>query len=197
MSLIYFLMGKSASGKNHIADALLADEDLGLKPVILYTTRPMRIGEEDGVDYHFVDDSQEKSFMDSGKIIEERIYHTVKGDWKYFTADDGIFDNLEEENFLAIGTPDAYEKYRDYFGEDKLWPIYVEVNNGNLLARAVKREGKQENPNFEEVYRRFQADRADFAEERMMKINNLHRFSNDGSLEDCIDSIKSAMKKII
>ncbi len=196
MSLIYFLMGKSASGKNHISDVLLADKDLGLKPVILYTTRPMRIGEEDGVDYHFVDDSQEERLMASGKIIEERIYHTVKGNWKYFTADDGVFDNLEED-FLAIGTPDAYDRYRDYFGEDKIWPIYVEVNDENLLARAIKREGKQEKPNFEEVYRRFQADRIDFSEERMAKIRNLHRFSNDGSLEECISNIRNAIRKNI
>lgn len=186
-------MGKSASGKNHIADALLSDKELNLRPVVIYTTRPMRAGEANGVEYNFVSDREEEALKTQGKIIEERVYHTVHGDWKYFTADDGSFDSVNNKNLLAIGTPEAYDQYKMYFGEDRIRPIYVEVSNGHLLGRAVKRESKQKNPNFEEVYRRFQADKEDFAEEKLKKINKLQRFSNDESLETCIDKIKETI----
>jgi len=45
---IILLVGKSGSGKNHII------RSLGLKPVVTYTTRPMRPGEQQGVEHHFV-----------------------------------------------------------------------------------------------------------------------------------------------
>lgn len=191
MSMIYFLMGKSASGKNHIAEALLEDKDLALEPIVLYTTRPMRATEIDGYDYHFITDREEEAFMKAGKIIEERVYNTVKGDWKYFTADDGTFDKLKEgKRLFVIGTLEAYERYRDYFGEDRICPIYIDVNDATLIERSVRRENKQNDPDFEEVYRRFKADRSDFAPEKLARINKLHRFTNNGNLEDCIRNIK-------
>ena len=55
MAKLYVLMGKSASGKDTVYHRLLADGALNLKPVVLYTTRPRREGEEDGRDYYFVD----------------------------------------------------------------------------------------------------------------------------------------------
>lgn len=53
MSRIMFIMGKSASGKDHIYQSLLEDKDLKLGTVTLYTTRPMREGEVDGREYFF------------------------------------------------------------------------------------------------------------------------------------------------
>ena len=49
MPEIAFIMGKSASGKDKIYKNLIEDESLKLNTVILYTTRPMRAGETDGV----------------------------------------------------------------------------------------------------------------------------------------------------
>ena len=46
------LAGPSASGKTEIAKILM--KDFGIRKVVTHTTRPPRIGEKDGVDYHFV-----------------------------------------------------------------------------------------------------------------------------------------------
>ena len=89
MPEIAFLMGKSSSGKDNIFKALVGDKELNLKTVIMYTTRPMRAGEADGVEYYFVDDKTACELENSDKIIEMRKYQTVYGEWKYFTADDG------------------------------------------------------------------------------------------------------------
>ena len=58
MGKIYYLFGKSASGKDTIYRKLMADESLGLKAVVMYTTRPRRIGETEGKDYHFIDEKR-------------------------------------------------------------------------------------------------------------------------------------------
>ena len=51
MPEIVFIMGKSASGKDNIYQRLADDRELGLKKIIMYTTRPMRAGETQGGEY--------------------------------------------------------------------------------------------------------------------------------------------------
>ena len=81
MPEIAFIMGKSSSGKDHIFKALIEDETLGLSTITMYTTRPMRAGETDGVEYYFVDDNKACEFEKNNKIIEMRKYQTVYGEW--------------------------------------------------------------------------------------------------------------------
>ena len=101
MGKIFYLMGKSASGKDSIYKKIkeMLPE---LKPIVIYTTRPIREGEQEGVEYYFVDDHRLEELQQAGKVIELRAYNTVHGIWKYFTADDGQFD--KEDNLIAIGT---------------------------------------------------------------------------------------------
>ena len=87
MPEIAFIMGKSSSGKDSIFRMLADDKELGLCKVVPYTTRPMRSGETQGVEYNFVDDETACRFENENKIIEIRCYDTVFGVWKYFTAD--------------------------------------------------------------------------------------------------------------
>lgn len=79
MGKIYYLMGKSASGKDHIYENLIQETALDLKPFVLYTTRPIRSGEQDGREYFFVDEKRLSELREAGKIIEERMYSTVQG----------------------------------------------------------------------------------------------------------------------
>ena len=72
MGRIFYIMGKSSSGKDTIYSRLLRDKEFGLKNVLLYTTRPVRQGEADGREYHFVDEERFRQFMDEGKVIEYR-----------------------------------------------------------------------------------------------------------------------------
>lgn len=109
MGKIFYVMGKSSSGKDTIFRELMKDETLGLQEIVLYTTRPIRAGEKDGVDYHFVDDEVLRRFQKEEKVIELRCYNTVMGVWKYFTVDDEHME-LERKDYLAIGTLVSYEK---------------------------------------------------------------------------------------
>ena len=161
MGKIYYLMGKSASGKDHIYEHLIQETALDLKPFVLYTTRPIRSGEQDGREYFFVDEKRLSELREAGKIIEERMYSTVQGPWYYFTADDGQID-LAKHDYLGIGTLESYLKLEAYFGEQAMVPLYVEVDDGLRLSRALERERKQTEPKYAEMCRRFLADCEDF-----------------------------------
>ena len=192
MGKIFCVMGKSASGKDTIYRELLAHKELSLRRVIPYTTRPIRDGEVDGDTYFFCSEKQVQELQDAGKIIELRTYHTVYGPWKYFTVDDGQFDE-QTGNYLMIGTLETYGKIRTYFGEDRVIPIYIEVEDGERLIRAILREREQEKPKYEEMCRRFLADAADFSEENL-KQNGVNTRFNNSELTATIEQIAEYMK---
>lgn len=189
MKKIFYIMGKSATGKDHIYRALAEDPELDLSRLVLYTTRPRREKEENGREYFFTDQERLQQLRTEGKVIEERVYHTVSGDWYYFTADEGQID-LKQRNYLGIGTLESYERMREYFGGGQLVPIYIETEDGLRLERALKREKKQKNPNYEELCRRYLADCADFSPERITEAGIERRFSNNGTLEACVEYVK-------
>ncbi len=186
MGKIFYLMGKSASGKDTIYKKI-KEAIPELKAIVIYTTRPIREKETDGVEYHFVDEARLRKLQKEGKVIELREYDTVHGIWHYFTVDDGQFD--ADCNYLAIGTPESYRAMRGYLGDDRLVPIYIEVDDGVRLERALKRERKQAQPKYKEMCRRFLADAEDFSEENLALAGVTSRYINTGEIDSCVDEI--------
>lgn len=195
MGKIFYIMGKSASGKDSIYEYLLAREDLGLKRIILYTTRPIRDGEEAGREYYFVDQERYRQFEREGRIIEARSYDTVHGVWTYFTADDGQID-LSRHHYLGIGTIESYEKLKAYYKPEDICPIYVEVEDGERLKRALIREQKQKKPKYAEMCRRFIADCEDFSEDKIQAAQITTRFVNDDR-QTCLAMIEKYVKDVL
>jgi guanylate kinase len=187
MGRIFYIMGKSSSGKDTIYKMLIEDKSLDLKRIVPYTTRPIRSGEEDGVEYHFTDEEGMNKLFDDNKIIECRTYNTVYGAWHYFTAKDEQID-LTNNNYLIIGTLQSYVNTRDYFGTDKVIPIYIDLDDGERLSRAIERERKQHEPKYEELCRRYLADAADFSEDNLNNAGITRYFENN-NLEECFREI--------
>ena len=93
MSNFIYIMGKSASGKDTIYKRI--KEQIDVKTYILYTTRPIRDGEIDGITYNFITSEEMKEYIDGEKkqrLIEYRTYNTVHGPWTYATIDDSQFE---------------------------------------------------------------------------------------------------------
>ena len=187
MGKIIYIMGKSSSGKDTIYHRLLEENDWQLKTIVPYTTRPIRIGETEGVSYHFTDEQGFEALRQQGKVIEDRAYNTVHGIWRYFTVDENI--DLEHNNYAIIGTIESYRKTRDYFGKEFIVPIYVELDDGIRLQRALDREKSQDAPKYNEMCRRFLADSEDFSEEKILQAGITKRFINE-NLEQCLQEIK-------
>lgn len=196
MGKIFYIIGKSSSGKDTIYENLLQRKELRLHPLIMYTTRPIRTGETDGVQYHFVTEEQLKALQQEGKVIELRTYHTVFGPWYYFTADRPEVSN-SEVSYLALGTLESFQKIQEHYGREKVYPIYIQVEDEQRLLRAIRREKKQEHPNFKEVCRRYLADEEDFSEEKLQDAGITRRFSNNADRETCMDEVASYIGTIL
>src|SRR3954466_12047741 len=67
--LLFVLSSPSGAGKSTIARMLLESDD-GVAMSISATTRPIRPGEVDGRDYHFVTDQQFEEMVASGAFLE-------------------------------------------------------------------------------------------------------------------------------
>lgn len=193
MGKIFYIIGKSATGKDTIYKRIYEDTQLNLKSIVMYTTRPIREGEIDGITYHFVDENQYGEIKKSGTVIEEKSYHTMHGLWRYFTVNDDQID-LDKNSYIMIGVLQSYVSIREYFGKDKVIPVYIEVDDGVRLERALMREKKPENRKFNEMCRRFLADSEDFSEEKIKDAEITIRFENN-NLEECIEEVKAYIVK--
>lgn len=196
MGKIFYIMGKSASGKDKLFHEIQTNERLKLDKLVIYTTRPIREGEKDGREYHFIDEKRLEALRSQGLIIEERTYQTVAGPWTYATvADDRIVK--PERNCLTIGTLESYNKVRAFCGEESLVPLYIEVDDYIRLQRALSREKLQETPNYAEVCRRFLADAEDFSEENIRAAGITRRFRNDGAFETCLHEVEDVIASML
>lgn len=131
------LVGASASGKTEVAKMLF--RLFQMRKVITHTTRPMRKGEKDGVDYHFVD---EETFLDldsKNYFVEKTNYNgnfygtsrTELGDNKVL-----IVDPRGLQSFLALNDPSIVSFFMDVSKETRRLRI---LKRGDDLASAIKR----------------------------------------------------------
>ena len=192
MGKLICLMGKSSSGKDTIYKRLRTELPERL-PVVLYTTRPMREGEQDGVEYYFVSEEEYQSIHKSGRIMEERAYQTVYGVWRYFTVWDEE-KNLNESSYIMIGTPEAFEKIVEYLGREQVVPVFIDLDDGVRLQRALDREKAQDHPRYLEMCRRFLADAEDFSKEKTEALGIEKVFYNE-HLEQCLEEIKEYIRQ--
>ena len=107
-----------------------------------------------------------------------RSYDTCEGRWDYFTVADDRID-LSAGDYLIIGTLESYCKIRDFYGKEQVVPIYIEVEDGLRLSRALERERGQQHPKYREMCRRFLADEQDFSQEKLAKAEIDRRFVNE------------------
>lgn len=195
MGKIFCIMGKSATGKDTIYKKMLEETSFDWKRMIPYTTRPIRDGEVHGREYYFCKEEDVKRLEEEHRIVELREYDTIYGVWKYFTVNDETI-NLEQHNYLLIGTLESYVKIREYFGCEKTVPIYIEVEDGQRLLRAIAREQQQEIPKYEEMCRRFLTDAKDFSEENLSNAGISKKFVNV-TLEQTLKEIEAYVEEVI
>ena len=108
------LWEKSATGKDTIYKRLTEDQELLLRRLVPYTTRPIRDGESEGREYHFVDEETLERLQKAGKVVELRVYDTVQGLWKYFTVCDDNMD-LEHHSYAVIRNSGILERHAELF----------------------------------------------------------------------------------
>ena len=196
MSNLVYIMGKSASGKDTVYRKIKGSIDVN--DYILYTTRPMRDGEQNGREYHFITKKEYGKLEEEGKVIESRHYNVVNAEgnkdiWTYATIDDEQWN--KHGNFLTIGTLESYSSIKKYLENHpekdlKLLPIYIYIDENERRNRAINREKQNKKPNYEEMERRLKADNIDFSDEKLYEagITESDSFENE-DLDFCVNEI--------
>lgn len=191
---IYYLLGKSCSGKTVLYTKLLADKKLKLTPIITYTTRPIRQGEKEGKEYHFITADKAKELLDSNKVIERRVYNTEYGEWAYMTVDDGQF--VDYKRYIGIGTLESYWSLVLRFGSDVVVPIYLECSPWTILSRAMGRLNDDDEKGYLEACRRYIQDAVDYSDANLSKYKILTRYDNDlGYGRSALTKVKALIGK--
>ena len=194
MANLFYIMGKSATGKDTVYKRI--KEKIDINEYVLYTTRPKRDGEQEGVDYHYVDEDRIKEFEKDNKVIESRTYQTACGPWTYATINDKQLQ--KKGDILTVGTLESYTKIKEYLktsNETKIIPIYITIDENERRKRALEREQKQKEPKFAEMERRLKADNIDFSEEnlKLAGITKKETFENY-DLNKCVNEILNYME---
>ena len=190
---IFALFGYMGVGKDTILKQVLKDID-DVKPIISTTTRPMRKGETEGVEYYFIDDTE--FFRRGTDFVEQRIYHTkvkengVEKDatWRY-----GIERaELEKDDYLIVIVDSVgYKELKNYVGNNKIVPIFISAPQEELKARALARGDLEA-----EVDRRLKDDYERFMDFRVRTV--YHEVKNgEGRLEEAIKEVEGIITKHI
>lgn len=142
-------MGKSGSGKDYIYSLARAADIFS--PVIRTTTRPMREKEVQDFTYHFISGEEYgKKFLNFDFIevgtFRDWFYGTDKTALSEDKINIGVFDPAAVEQILANK-------------EIETKVIYIHASAKQRLLRSLNRE---ENPDVEEIIRRYKADEEDF-----------------------------------
>lgn len=170
------IIGESASGKTSL-QKMLIENNPKYKKIVTYTTRPMREGEVDGVDYHFIPQTTFDEFVKRGFFVEHAKYR----DWCYGTAR----IDCENENAVAVLTPAGLRALKR-LGYD-ITSVYLYVDRRSRLISILKR-----GDNIDEAIRRNITDVGQFdeiIEEVDYVIDNTGFHMNENQVLECLKVI--------
>lgn len=149
------ICGEAGSGKDTFARALLEVMQMvgiAARNVVSYTTRPKRDYEVEDIDYHYIDREALVDLIYHGKILESAEFNG----WFYAT---GIDDLDRNKINIAVLNPEGVESISAY-SEIDLVVIRCVCSDKERLIRQLNRE---ENPDIDEIIRRYKADKNDFS----------------------------------
>lgn len=152
MYTVVALIGEAGTGKDTILRSMMYKYGYGLHEIISHTTRPPREGEKNGVNYYFI---SEEEFND--KILNDQLLEYAEfNNWYYGTALDAL-----DENKINIGVFNP-EGIKNLQRDDINLIVYrIVVPAKTRLLRQLNRE---ENPDVDEIIRRFHTDNLDFCD---------------------------------
>jgi len=177
------LCGKSGSGKDTILKRLVKR---GFTPIVSLTSRPIREGETNGVEYNFVSRELFESLIRDKKLIEYRTYDTLVGgepDTWYYGLEKAAADL--EHDYVVVLDINGAKSFMEYYGRENCLCEYIMVSDEERTERAMMRGSFDET----EWKRRMEADAKDFSFEQRHGVV-------DGVVFN-MDSLSRAIGKVI
>lgn len=148
------ILGKTGSGKTTLVNNLI---EKGYEKCITDTTRPIRKGEVDGVDYHFLTPEVFEENLQKGLYAEHVLYKASFGD-AYYGSRLSYYED-DSKNTIIILNPYGFKMVNDLVVSDNRLSIYLNLDDDLLLKRLEKRGDSKE-----EVQRRLGTDCQDFSD---------------------------------
>lgn len=189
---LFIFLGKSAAGKDTAINYLC--EQYGLSPIISHTTRPMRTGEKQDVEYHFVGKKKFQELKKNGFFFDERKYQTFdpntksgKNTWYYGIGKDELY---KVGNKACAVDLVGLENIKNYDIINKLVVVYIDTSDDRRKKRAKTRGSF----NKDEWERRLVSDNEIFTNE----VQGLADFviKNNSSLQDFHKNLDKIMEKL-
>ena len=162
--MVITFCGPACSGKDTVVSKLMANKLIDFKRLIQHTTRPMRPGEKEGVEYFF-----HKSKDEAKDPFSLKEFTVSNGDkWYYWFEYDEVINAVESrELFITISDVDGTINFFNHGAR----AIIIDVPIEERIKRYYERELKKSKPNFKEAMRRIIADIDDF-----QVFNNANNF---------------------
>lgn len=180
---ILAIAGKAGSGKDTLLREV-CNSEVPINEIISYTTRPIREREEDGVNYHFVSSAEFLDMVSKNKMLEDSNFNG----WWYGTSIDALRTDMVN---VGVFNPEGIRsllKFQDLFDIHIYW---IQAMPKTRMLRQLNRE---QNPDVNEIVRRYGADEADFANIDFEFISLINETPDD--IADILTAIKRTSDEI-
>jgi len=177
---LVLIVGPSGSGKGTIIKHLREKHPDWVYPVS-YTTRKIRLGEEDGLVYHFISEEEFKRGISEDRFLEYAIVHE-KG---YYGTDKGEILGALNEGKVVVREIDiqGFHSIKEAMAAEDLLTIFVEAGDLEELERRIADRGKLPE---EEVARRMESARKEIAQADLCNF----RIKNEyGKIEEAVEEV--------
>lgn len=172
--MIYVITGLSGSGKTTIAKEV--SKKINLPLITTVTTRPMRPGEKNGVDYWFLSDENYNALKDAESIIAHESFNVEGGYiWNY-----GVKKEDLKNDCILVLTPTGVNELQEKIN-DTVVDIMIDTDDDIRMHRIIDRN---DNQSLEEIQRRDIEDKAIFSNYKPTLM-----VSNNNSVYDSINCV--------
>jgi guanylate kinase len=170
--VLFILSAPTGGGKTTIATNVLGivGKQYPFSRVITYTTRPMRPGEKNGIDYHFV---TEKDFLE--KKEANFFLETNNYDGKWYGSPRSVCTGLEQgKSFIAVTDRNGAHAWKKNIPDAVL--IWLTVPDAAIIAQRLRKRGTDSE---EVIQRRIKLAAQEIAEEQKERFFSHHVMNDD------------------
>ena len=197
---VFVISAKFAAGKTTVAKLL--EERYGIVRAVTCTTRGMREGEREGIDYYFCDDATFENLASTGKLVAiNRIKEMpIEGGFRGSKKLLSILQNLKpikyvrkyglpidkidlsKRSYLVALEPSGYYDLIKEIGKDNVKLIYLKLSDKERWLRALNREV---NPDVDIIVSKYIEEKElyDGIEEKSDKVINNAGTSDNAAIE--------------
>lgn len=182
MGNVFIIFGISAVGKSSVMHGLL-QRCANLKRIITCTTRGCRIGEEQGIDYHFIAKEDIQEMLRTGDaLMYDRVYTNEycvskrEIDAALCQGFDAIFTS--SSNMLENG---ALEQMRELYG---VIPVGIINNDFNVVRQRLLDRGSDSGASLDERINKMKA-------EHDIIVRNCSLCIENNDLEQCVAKMQA------